>query len=166
MRQFLVPVGMLGALLLTGCAHYQLGDASKLPYTSLSIAPIVNQSYAPQVQTYLSEALFTELVNHGRVALLPNGKAETSLKVVLTDYRKRIGATSREDTGRARSLDLTLEAYATLVDKEGNVLYAQTFSATDSYYADNGSVAAESQAMPLLAHRLAEKIAKAVLGVW
>lgn len=153
-------------VLLGGCAHYQLGDSSKLPYSSISIAPIVNSSYAPQIHTYLSEALATEILNSGKLALKAPSKAQTSLEVELTDYKKQIGATSHEDTGRARSLDLTLTAKVTLVDADGKTLYSQIVSATNSYYANNGSVTAEQQALPLLAHQLAAKIVKTVLGVW
>ena len=154
------------AALLAGCAHYQLGDSAKLNFSTISLSLIVNSSYAPQAHTYLSEALATEIMNSGKLTLAAAGKGQTTLEVELSDYKKQIGATSHEDTGRARSLDLTVVAQATLKDAEGKVLYSQSFSATDNYYADNGSVSAEQQALPLLLHQLAAKIVKAVLGVW
>lgn len=157
---------LLAVAVLAGCAHYRLGDQSKLTYSTISIDAVTNKSYAPQAHTYLSEGLFNEFISNGKLTVLPIGRGETTLEVTLNDYRKQIGATSKEDTGRARSLDLTITATATLRDSAGNVLYSGNFEANDNYYADNGNIKAEQQAMPLLMRKLAAQIARAVVSVW
>ncbi len=157
---------LLLGLILTGCAHYQLGDSAKLPFSTLSVDTVTNSSYAPQTQARLNEALRLELAKNPKLALMDNNKGEVILSVEVSGYHREIGATDRNDTGRVRSLDLTLHTRATLRNQAGKILYAENFTTSDNFYADAGASVAESQALPLLLDRTAAKIAKAVVSVW
>lgn len=152
--------------MLAGCAHYQLGDGSKLPFSTISIDTVANSSYAPQTQARLNEALLLELGKSPKLTVVEDNKGEVILSVEVSGYHREIAATDRNDTGRVRSLDLTLYTRAVLRNQEGKELYAENFTTSDNFYADEGASKAESQALPLLVDRTAAQIAKAVVSVW
>ena len=161
----LKPLSLLAlfALTLSGCYH--LGNGNKTSFSSISLAPIENRSFAPQVHALLSDALFRAFARSGGVAVEPqDSKADVVLKVTVNDFQKFIGATSSVDTGRARSLVMTLRATAVLTDTEGNILHSQDFEVTKEFYADSGAARAEQQGMPQLANDLAVKIQRAVMS--
>lgn len=151
-----------------GCAHYQLGDGNTPAFHTIAFAPVVNNSYAPQAQALVSDALFRAFSQGGKVTVESNEHgAEVVLNVTLTEFKKLIGATKTNDTGSARSIVMILRAHATLIDEEtGKPLYAGDFEISQDALADSGAVRAESEAMPKLAAALGEKIYRAVISKW
>ena len=156
----------LAALLSSGCAHYQKGDGNVVAFHSIAIAPVVNKSFAPQARTYVSESLVSTFALGGKLAVLPEDQAETVLHVTLVSYDKNIGAKQSDDTGTARSLELVLGANIVLTDATGNTLMAKSFEIHNEVYADSGATRAENQAIPAMAHALAQQIYLAVIGKW
>ncbi len=155
------------AVAFAGCAHYQLGTSEEKPlYHSISFAPVKNNSFAPQIDTLLSDALFRSFARGGGMAVEAQGGGEVVLQVVINDFQKLIGAYSSEDTGRARSLVMIMNATVRLSTPEGVVIYSEEFEARHETYADSGLALAENQAMPQLAEDLAQKIYRTVVAVW
>lgn len=164
-------LNLITALLLTtlatvGCAHYQAGDGNKLTFSTVAIAPVVNESFAPQARTYLNESLMSEFGLGGELTILPEDQAETILHVRLKNYSKNIAARSSTDSGVARSLELVLSAEVVLNDSLGNVIFARTFEIHNEVYADSGASRAESTAIPAMTKRLAEEIHIALTSNW
>ena len=152
---------------LTGCAGYHLGTGNKPLYHTISFAPIVNHSFAPQMNTLVSDALFQAFAHGGGMAVeSQGGDAEVVLHVTLTNFQKLIGATTISDTGEARSLVMILTAEAALSDPAGKPIYKGNFEVRQEYYADSGLVRAEEEALPQLAQLMAEKIHRAVVSKW
>lgn len=161
------PLFLIAALLLSGCAHYQLGTGNNPGYRTIALAPIDNRSFAPQIHAVLTDAVFQQFARGGGVKVEQESeKPEVILHITVTDFNKYIGATAATDTGRARSLAMTLKATARLTDASGKELYAQEFSVSQEFYADSGMSRAESQGLPQLADLLAQKIYRAVVSKW
>ncbi len=155
------------SLIFTGCAHYQAGTGNKTPYSSIAFAPIQNKSFAPQMHTLLTDSLFRNFAQGGGMAVeKESDQPDVVLHVTITDFNKYMGATSATDSGRARSLGMTLKANATLTDTAGKVLYSQDFDVYKEFYADSGMSRAESQGLPQLADDMAQKIYRAVVSKW
>ena len=72
------------------------------------------------------------------------------------------------DTGRARKLNLALEATATLTDRRtGRVLFEhRPLHADRQIFTDSGQLQAEYDAVPLLAEQLAQAASRATLDTW
>ena len=48
------PLSLMLACGWAGCAHYQAGDGSAPPFTSLQVAPVTNLSLAPQANAVIN----------------------------------------------------------------------------------------------------------------
>lgn len=161
------PLFFVAALLLSGCAHYQLGTGNNPGYRTIALAPIDNRSFAPQIHAVLTDAVFQQFARGGGVKVeKESDQPEVVLHITVTDFNKYMGASSSTDSGRARSLAMTLKATARLTDTTGKELYVQEFSASQEFYADSGLSRAESQGLPQLADLLAQKIYRAVVSKW
>lgn len=165
-RYWLLSLVCLSTL-FSGCAHYHWGTGNKSPYHTIAFAPVVNHCYAPQMQSLVSDALFQSFAHGGGMAVeSQQGNAEVVLHVTLTDFKKLMGATSKLDTGTARSLVMVLCARAELVDPSGKPVSAGDFEVRQEFYADSGMERAEAEALPQLAQLMAEKIHRAVVSNW
>lgn len=156
------------ALLLGGCAGYQLGAGAKLPFDSIYVAPVINRSLAPQAQALLTEQTQTRLIQSGRVKVEGKGAAQAQLTITLVDFKRTLAITQAADTQLARAFDLELVAEITVKDNRRGVVYidAQRVRATQQVFADGSEALAERNAMPALTGSLALAIADAVEGVW
>lgn len=166
-RRWFSAVLMAGSIVLSGCG-YHLGSEGEVPFSSLTIEPVKNDSFAPQLQADFHAQLSDALARDGSVRVVTSG-GRASLTVVFTDYRREIGATDPTDTVVARSFLMTLNAKATLVDASTGKVYFRdrTFRAIlPAYSADGGIIRTETQTLPLLSRELAKSISEAVVGVW
>jgi hypothetical protein len=159
----------LGLSSLTGCAHYHLGTAARLAFTTLYVAPVENHAMVPQAQTVFAAEIRDALLKDGRLSLVATPEtADVVLRVSLSGYDRQMAAANPADTGLARKFVLNLHASCTLTDRRtGKPLFAnrEILSSRDAY-TDSGQLQSEYQAVPLLAATLARKVAQTVLDVW
>jgi hypothetical protein len=163
-----LAVTLLVALVFAGCAGYQLGDPATVPFASIHVAPPVNTSLAPQAGALVGASLARELDRSGRVSIAAEEAADALLKLTLVDYRREVSAERSDDTSLARKWRVTLTAECTLTRRsDGHAWFTRrAVSAFDEVYVDSGLVPTEYQNMPVLAERLAQEIAREVLGAW
>jgi len=157
------------ALLLAGCAHYQLGADGKLAFATLYIEPVENKALLPQASALVGTQLRESILRDGRVALVDDpAQADAVLHVTLTSYSRAQTAARSDDTGLARKFQLTLLAVCTLRDNHtGKVLFEnRPVNAVKESYTDSGQLQSEYNTLPLLAASLADSVAHAVLDVW
>ena len=159
---------LLSTFLICGCASYKLGPPQGLPFRTLYVETVKNESIAPQAQALLTRNLIEAFLRDGTVSIVEKNRAEAALRVTISSYSRRRAATQEEDTVLGRSFGLTLQVSATLVDNTNGDLYFKDrlISASEIAYSDSGLNQAEFQAMPLLARNLAAKIKDSVLNVW
>ena len=157
----------LGALLFQSCAHYQAGDGSSLPFSTIQVNPVKNQSQAPQITQVLNHDLRDAFIRSGRVAV-ESGGADTQLNVTLIHYDRENIATNSQDTGLARKYALTLSAICELTRGGEETAYFtnRPVSVTLDIFLDSGQTRAETNAIPLLSKKLAEAISNEVLQTW
>ncbi|MCZ6674707.1 MAG: LPS assembly lipoprotein LptE [Verrucomicrobia bacterium] len=165
-QRFLALLTVASSLMLYGCAHYQAGDGSSAPFSSIQISPIKNLSLAPQINQVLNHDLREVFIQRGKVAVENTGEA--SLKVTLTGYNRETVATNSQDTGLARKYALTLSASCDLINRGGNSNYftERPVEVSVEVFLDSGQTRTETNAIPLLSKKLAEAIANEVLQVW
>lgn len=159
-----------GILLLSGCAHYRLGTGGQVSFRTLYVAPVVNESHAPQAVAIVSTQLREAFLHDSRVILVNTPEeADATLSVRLVRYRRDARSRQTNDTGLARKFDVTLNAEATLRDNRDNKLLFEKrkVEATRQVFTDNGQqLQAEYQNIPLLAEELAKNVRGATLDVW
>lgn len=154
-------------LLFQSCSHYQAGDGSALPFSTLSVSPVVNQSQAPQITQVLNHDIRQAFIRSGRV-IVENSGADARLEVTLTGYERENIATNSQDTGLARKYALSLRGTCTLKRDGSDSAYFSNrpVSVTLDIFLDSGQTRAETNAIPLLSKKLAEAIANEVLQTW
>lgn len=161
---------LTGLLFLSGCANYRLGTGGQVSFRTLYIAPVVNQSNAPQTVAIISTQLREAFLHDPRVILVnTQEEADATLTVNLVSYGREVQTRSSVDTGLARKFDVTLDAEATLRDNRDNKLLFENrkVQATRQIFTDNGQqLQAEFQNVPLLAETLAKNVLGATLDVW
>lgn len=155
------------ALYASACSHYQLGSPSKLPFTSIYVAPADNDSFAPQVQAMLTQQVADALLMEG-IRLTSKNVAEATLEITITHYNQAISAKQGDDTALAESFALEVKANATLINNKTGESYFvdRPHSTQQQAYVDGGFQSSTYQAMPVLLERLAANIKDTVISVW
>jgi outer membrane lipopolysaccharide assembly protein LptE/RlpB len=160
---------LTGVLLLSGCANYRLGTGGQVSFRTLYVAPVVNESNAPQTVAIVSTQLREAFLHDSRVILVNTPEeADATLTVHLLKYSREGQTRQTVDTGLIRKFDITLNAEATLRDNRNNKLLfdKRKVQATRQVFVDSGQLQAEYQNIPLLAETLAKNVLSASLDVW
>ena len=164
----LISAGALLLLLATGCASYRMGSGNEPVVDSLYIAPVVNDSEAPQAVVPFTMALKEGFIEDGQIEIvLSESEADGILEVTLYDYDRFVGATQEFDTRLGETFQTVLRGKATLRERNGTIIFKdRRFTVDASIIAGEDLVQAEYQNMPAITRDLAEKIRDAVLGSW
>jgi outer membrane lipopolysaccharide assembly protein LptE/RlpB len=168
MRAYLL-LCLTGVLLLSGCANYRLGTGGQVSFRTLYVAPVVNESNAPQTVAIVSTQLREAFLHDSRVILVNTPEeADATLTVHLLKYSREGQTRQTVDTGLIRKFDVTLNAEATLRDNRDNKLLFEKrkVQATRQVFVDSGQLQAEYQNIPLLAETLSKNVLGATLDVW
>ena len=163
--------------ILSSCKSYHLGAPAEIPFKSIYLKPVSNNSYAPQAQAIVSATLRENFIKDARVKVTAKEEnADAVLFVDLTDYNRSSNARNPQDTAIADSFDVQLAADVSLLDqKTGAYLFADRpiQAATNAYTSnpyENDPILSyqlsERQAMEPLARELARKITNMVLSPW
>ncbi|MEC8209854.1 MAG: LPS assembly lipoprotein LptE [Verrucomicrobiota bacterium] len=166
--------------LIGGCNSYQLGNPFELPFESIYIKPVSNDSFAPQAQTLLSTQIRDAFIRDGRTKIVTSREtADAVLITNLTEYNRRAAARQSIDTNAAASFRLVIAAEISLFNqnkgdyyfqeriiKESSSAYVNNLYATPAVAQTQDFLQMEYQAMPRLTQDLARRIADEVLGTW
>ena len=168
------------AALISGCKSYQFGNPTELPFDSIYIKPVTNDSFAPQAQALISSQIRDIFIHDGRTKLVTNREAADAVLIVnLTEYRRRAAARRSVDTKVAASFALVLTAEVSLFNQNKGSYYFQERIVRKSSSAylnapydttatsqSQDFLQSEYQAMPRLTRDLARRIADEVLNPW
>jgi hypothetical protein len=165
--RFLLPI--VFALLCGACSYKLAGTAQPLPFKTIAVRQVENNSYAPQASSPLTNQIGIRLSQSPAVDLVGVDDADVILEVYLDDYTRRMIAARADDTAIANVMDVTLRATCTLRDRAtGTVLFEKIPVSVSSHVVDKGAgfINAEYQNMTVLTGELAKRIVDQVLGVW
>ena len=165
---------------ISGCNSYQLGNPVELPFESIYIRPVTNDSFAPQAQAILSTQIRDAFIRDGRTKLVTSREAADAVLLVhLTEYNRLPAASQSDDTTAAASYNLVLSAEVSLFDqskgdyyfqeriiRESSSAYSNNYYATPANAQTQDFLQMEYQAMPRLTYDLARGIADEVLSTW
>lgn len=169
MRAFLnFLVLTLSSLALCACNYTLEGTAQPLPFKTIAVKQVVNNSYAPQASNPLMTQVCTMLSQTPALTLTSLDEAQAVLEITLDDYTKSVYATRYEDTDMARAITVQLSAKCTLRNlKTGEVIFKdRPFGVKNHIFNDESFLDGEYQNMTTLTGMLARKIVDSVLGIW
>ncbi len=161
-------IGACFLITSSGCSHYRLGSPAELPFHTIFVSAVENESLAPQTQALLTENLIEAFLRDGTLKVVSRSEAEAILKVTLIDYARKLSATQESDTLLGRSFAMQLRAEASLLNNRTPIPYFSNLEFSFSEYAfiDDGLPQAEYNSMPLLARGLAKRIKDYVVSAW
>lgn len=174
-RQFFRKILRLGAFallagtLLAGTAScgYKLGSRGKMPFSTVEIAPIVNDADLPQAQAQLARDIADILNREPKLrVVIDRGAAELSIRI--SDYSRSITAKSARDSVLASTQRLTLELSCTLRDKRSGKIYFRDrkITASTEVYTGTSPGLGEPQSFPVLSREAARKVRDLITSVW
>jgi len=153
--------GLGAALLLSGCASYQLGPTNGLEAGARSVRVnfFENQTDEPRLATYVNSALRKRIQQDGTYRLATRGAADIVINGSITSFSRSALTFQPGDSITARDYRVFLTAHVTAIDSASGAAALErdvTGRTTIRVGADLGSV--ERQATPLLAEDLARNI--------
>ena len=165
---------------ISGCNSYQLGNPVELPFESIYIKPVSNDSFAPQAQAMLSTQIRDAFIRDGRTKLVTSREAADAVLLInLIEYNRRAAARQSDDTTTAASFSLVLTAEVSLFNqnkgdyyfqeriiRESSNAYANNPYATPATAQTQDFLQMEYHTMPRLTYDLARGIADEVLNTW
>ena len=164
-RLALTPLLFLPA----GCATYKLGLPEGPPFRSIHVPVVRNNTFAPQMQGYLTRAIREEFTKgSSSLSLQEEDTAEAVLRITLTQYNRRTATVNPNDTGEPTSFNLRLTATATLENQRTGEIYFKDrrFEEVIQSFGSDQLPERERQNLPLLARKLAKSIHEDVTTVW
>ena len=168
-RNFLAfVVAIFASVFLSACKYSLAGSPQPLPFRTIAVKQVVNDSYAPQASAPLTTQICRKISESPALELVDLDDAQAVLEVEIIDYAKDTFATKSTDTALARAMTVNLRAKATLKNlKDGSMLFKDKIFEVDSRVFSNGSMLDnEYSNMPVMTDELARKIVDSVLGVW
>ncbi|MBE6412370.1 MAG: hypothetical protein E7036_07460 [Opitutales bacterium] len=161
---------LVSAIFMSGCSNYRLaGTPTDLPFSSVYVKPVRNDSYAPQATNLLTNAISNAINQTPQLKTAYEGDAQATLSTTLIDYRRVPIATRADDTALAASYAMEAVAVCTLTRSNGDVVFKnRKVKARAMLYmgGNNDVIGNEYQNMPVLMRELGGKIKDAVIGIW
>ena len=158
------------SVLFSGCSNYRLaGTPTDLPFSSVYVKPVRNDSYAPQATNLLTNAISNAINQTPQLKTAYEGDSQATLSTTLIEYRRVPVATRSDDTALAASYAMEATASCTLTRSNGDVIFKnRKVKARAMLYSDrnNDIIGNEYQNMPVLMRELGGKIKDAIIGIW
>jgi hypothetical protein len=150
--------GAILALLLAGCASYQLGPTNGMAAgeKSIQVMPFVNSTMEPRLGDEVTQQMRKQLQRDATFKLASRGDADIVVTGEITRYQRFEMSFAPNDILTVRDFRLMITAQVTARDRiSGKVLLDQPVSGNTLLRVGSDLTSAERQALPLLAADLA-----------
>ncbi|MDR1458224.1 MAG: LPS assembly lipoprotein LptE [Puniceicoccales bacterium] len=169
MLNFLSYCAIFPVLLLAGCTStYHLGKSEPLPFESICVKIVGNESFVPQIQALITRKLGDGFARDSRLVLSGETDADAILNVVVLASDQKTSATSSSDTELASYLAISLRATCSLIDgKTGREYFTNEVVSVEMDLLSDGNYSSRRyQVMPKLCDELVNKIVNLVGHPW
>lgn len=161
MRGLLAPAIAAGALLLSGCAGYQVGPTNGMSAGSRSVevALFPNHTLEPRLSEPVAQALRKRVQQDGTFKLATDGAADVVITGELTQFERVPLSFKPNDIITTRDYDIKLTAHVRAVERgSGKVLFERDVIGRSTVQNTADLSSAERQIAPLVAEDLARKV--------
>lgn len=160
----------LAALLLAGCAGYQLGPTGGRPAggQTIQVRPFENRTLEPRLSEPLTQALRKRLQQDGTYQLETRGQGDLVVEGVITEFQRSEVSFVPGDTRTPRDYQVRIVAHITVRERaSGRAVLDRTVFGRTTLRVGADLTSAERQAIPLAADDLARKAASWIAdGTW
>ena len=160
----------VGALLLSGCAGYQVGPTNGMSAGSrtVEVALFPNHTLEPRLSEPVAHALRKQLQQDGTFHLASDGSGEVQVTGELTRFERVPLSFKPNDIITTRDYDVKLTAHVRAVERgSGKVLLDRDVVGRSTVQNTTDLASAERQITPLVAEDLARKVTGYLVdGTW
>lgn len=161
-------------LILNSCSHYSVRVNDSLPFKSLYLNTVINESFAPNIHALFQNQLRQTLLEQTPLTLCKTADvADVQLDLRLVHYDRSARSRSSSDPGRFNALNLTIGVELSLYDrKAGNYLIEKSTLLSsepiffDRTYNNSNLNEIEYEALPIISRKLAESVVNQILSYW
>ncbi|MDR1433169.1 MAG: LPS assembly lipoprotein LptE [Puniceicoccales bacterium] len=168
MKKVFLLAPLLAALLSSGCMHYARGSGSHLAFARIYVAPVRNDSLAPQAQALLTKQVRRKLADEPNLEIAAEPESAAILEITIVKFEQTVASTDTNDTINAKSFNVQMSVTCTLKDGQTGKIYFKDHKLSDSVecHAVADYQEAKHQIMPKLTEKLATRICEAVCNPW
>ena len=163
------PLLLLLALLLGGCAGYQLGPATPgyLKHVhSIAIPTFGNTTLVPRIEVLVTSTVIKQFQQDGTFRIVNEDAADATLKAEIAAVSRSPARSVRGNVLSTTEFNLGLTVKYTLIGRDGKVLAPGVVGGTTSFFVGTDVSTDERQALPLAAEQLARNLVSQLSEGW
>ena len=151
-----------------GCAGYRLGPQTNTPYSTVAIPIFRNQTFKPQLEAQITNAVITELQGEGKLQVESVSRADAILYGIIVKYERNAVRALQEETRTAREYRITITLEVELRNRVTDEVLIQPtqISASIDTFIGSDLQSAETLALPLVAKEVAKKVVTLIADRW
>lgn len=157
------------AVLLTGCASYQLGSMLPDDIKTVYVPIFVNHTSQPMIEAEVTQAAIREIQKDGSLKVVRTPEdADTLLAVTLTDYRLTPLKYQRDANTTADQYRLVLTAQVVLTRRTTDKVVSQNprIQGESDFPITGDFTSSKRQGLPSAAEDLAHNIVECIVETW
>ena len=160
---------LLLALLLEGCAGYQLGPATPgylRQVHTLAIPTFSNITLAPRIEVLITSTVIKQFQQDGTFRIVNADVADATLKAEIIGVNRSPARSVRGNVLSTTEFNLGMTVKYTLLGRDGKTLGGGTVGGSTSFFVGSDVSTDERQAMPLAAEELARHLVSQLSEGW
>ena len=166
----------LAALVLSGCAGYQLGAIKPTPMAkvqTIAVPSFRNNTLEPRMEVLLANAVIKQIQQDGTYQVTGEKNADAILEGTLTSIKRRPTRSVRGNILQTREFSLEVRCDYRVVERAtGVVIESHTVTGDTSFFVSGSDTISaditqdERQALPLAAEALAVRLVSQISEGW
>lgn len=163
------PQLLLLALLLGGCAGYQLGPATPAylkHVKTIAVPTFSNNTLIPRIEVLVTNTVIKQFQQDGTFRIVNADAADATLKAEITSVGRYPARSVRGNVLATTEFNLVVTVKYTLTGRDGKVLSPGAVSGSTSFFVGNDINTDERQALPLAAEEMARHLVSQLSEGW
>ena len=167
-KRIFLPLLVIVALLVNGCAGYQLGSMLPKDIKTVYVPTFLNKTKEPLIENDTTQKAIQEIQRDGSLKVSNKEGADSILEVTLTDYSLTPVRYDTTHTTQTKEYRLWLTANVVLKSaKDGKVIVDRPSVRGQAVFEVFGDLTSSKvQALPNAASDLAHNIVETIVEVW
>jgi outer membrane lipopolysaccharide assembly protein LptE/RlpB len=160
---------LLLALLLSGCAGYQLGPATPAQLRqihAIAVPTFANNTLIPRIESLVTGTVIKQFQQDGTFRIVNGDAADATLKGEIIAVNRSPARSVRGNVLSTTEFVLVLTVKYTLIGRDGKALYPGAVSGSTSFFVGSDVNTDERQALPLAAEELARHLVSQLSEGW
>jgi PBP1b-binding outer membrane lipoprotein LpoB len=163
------PLLLLLAVLLGGCAGYQLGPATPAylkHVKTIAVPTFANTTLVPRIEVLVTNTVIKQFQQDGTFRIVNADAADATLKAEITGVSRAPARSVRGNVLSTTEFALVLSVKYTLIGRDGQPLAPGAVSGSTSFFVGSDVNTDERQALPLAAEELARHLVSQLSEGW